>query len=91
MAALAMKAGAGASVFEGLPDFPPGRNKQKADEDGNAGAAAFGRVGRTSESHHRRSPFLRGGARRIVPALPQFGGPGARLPVELLSDGRRRP
>jgi len=30
-----------AFVFDGLPDFPPGRNKRKADEDGNAGAAAF--------------------------------------------------
>jgi len=40
-AVLAMKADAGASVFECLPDFPPGRNKQKADEDGNAGTAAF--------------------------------------------------
>jgi hypothetical protein len=44
-AALAMEAGAGASVFEGFPDFPPGRNKQKADEDGIAGADSFGRVG----------------------------------------------
>ena len=41
MAALAMEAGAGALVFESLQDFPPGRKKQKADEDGNAGAAAF--------------------------------------------------
>ena len=37
----AMKTGAGASVSNGLHDFPPGRNNLKVDEDGNAGAAAF--------------------------------------------------
>jgi hypothetical protein len=33
----AMKARAGVFVFAGLHDFPPGRNKRKANEDGNAG------------------------------------------------------
>ena len=36
-----MEAGAGAFVFVGLHDFPPGRNKRKAGGDGSAGVEAF--------------------------------------------------
>ena len=88
MAALAMKAGAGASVFEGLPDFPPGRNKQLADEDGNAGAAALFVGWDEPASPTVVGPsFLRGGSRSIDPPYILFGGPGARLKTESLSDG----
>jgi hypothetical protein len=41
MAVLAMEAGAGAFVFVGPPDFPPGRNKRKAGGDENAGDGSF--------------------------------------------------
>ena len=43
---LAIEASAGAFVFAILHDFPPGRNKRKADEDATSGVVSFfGRVG----------------------------------------------
>ena len=73
---LVMKAGAGAFVFVGLPDFPPGRNKQKADEDGNAGAAIFlcsaGRELACQWSRYRTVPVDRDFAQSALPVCADF-------------------